>query len=52
MTNEHLQISYEELIELKKEYPLEVEMIMNLLSEAGEDLLETNQVNQPIQSVA
>ncbi len=37
MTNESLQISSEELLELKKENPLEIAVILEMLAESGED---------------
>ncbi len=37
MTNENLQISCEELLELKHENPLEISIILEMLAEAGED---------------
>ncbi len=40
MTNENLQISCEELLELKDNNPLEVAVIMEMLAEAGEDYYE------------
>lgn len=37
MTNKNLQISCEELLELKNENPLEVAVILEMLAESGED---------------
>ncbi len=37
MTNENLQINCEELLALKSENPLEIEVILEMLAEAGED---------------
>ncbi len=37
LENDNLLISCEELLELKKENPLEVTMILDMLAEAGED---------------
>lgn len=36
MTSEHLQISGQDLLELKYKHPLELEVIMEMLEEAGE----------------
>lgn len=48
MTNENLKINCKELLELKKEYPLEIEVIMEILSEAGEDYsLELSRLELP-----
>ena len=53
MTNENLTIDCKELLELKKEYPLEVEVIMEMLAEAGEDYYAgVNQLEYPLQSAA
>ena len=49
MTNESLIINCEELMELKSEYPLEITVIMEMLSEAGEGCnLEMSQLEQPL----
>jgi len=37
MTNENLQISSAELLELKKENSLEIAVILEILAEPGED---------------
>ena len=37
LQNDNLQISCEELLELKNENPLEIAVIMEMLAEAGED---------------
>ena len=53
MTNENLTVDCKELLDLKQEYPLEVEVIMEMLAEAGEDYYaEMNQLEYPLQSVA
>ncbi len=36
MTNENLKISTKDLFELRAEFPLEVEVILDMLTEAGE----------------
>lgn len=53
MTNEHLTISCEELLTLKHDHPLEIEIIMEMLAEAGEDYsFEMEQLEQPMRSAA
>lgn len=53
MTNENLEISCKELLELKREHPLEVGVILEMLAEAGEDLYsEMFQLEYPLQSAA
>ena len=53
MTNENLKISCKELLELKSEYPVEIEAIMELLAEADEDCyMEMDELEFPMQSAA
>ena len=52
MTNANLRIDCEELLALKSEYPLEIEVIMEMLAEAGEECIEMNQSEYPLQSAA
>lgn len=53
MTNEHLTISCEELLALKHDHPLEVDIIMEMLAEAGEDYsFEMELLERPLQSAA
>ena len=48
MTNKNLTINCKELLALKDEYPLEIEVIMEMLAEADEDYYqEMNQLEQP-----
>jgi len=48
MTNENLQISSEELLELKRDNPLEISVILEMLAEAGEDYYtEIQQLENP-----
>ena len=37
MTNEHLQINLKELLELNYSHPRELEVILEMLAEAGEN---------------
>lgn len=53
MTNENLMISCEELLELSHEYPLEIRVILDMLSEAGEGChMEKNQLEETMKVAA
>jgi len=53
MTNENLTISCEDLLALKNDHPLEVEVIMEMLAEAGEDYsFEMEQLERPLRTAA
>ena len=53
MNNENLEISCEDLLELKKDHPLEIQVIMEMLAEAGEDYYaEMDQLENPLQTAA
>ncbi len=44
MTNENLMLKCDEIVELQREYPREIEVIMEMLIEVGEGCsLETNE---------
>ena len=53
MTNENLTIDCKELLDLKKKYPLEIEVIMWMLAEAGDDYYaEMHQLEYPAHSAS
>lgn len=47
MTNENLMLKCDEIFELQHEYPREIEIIMEMLAEAGEGcFLETGELER------